>query len=303
MKTQGSIGVLCAAVVAVSFAVMSIAVKWIFNYGYSSYGLLLFQFLLVTVLLWVIAVPDIRKTDLRKVRTREWIDLTVVGAFLGIMTMTYFFAVEIIPVSLAIVIFFLYPVLVPILKLILEKQKPAVYVIVALVMTFGGVVLGASVTGESLQDVDPSGIVLSFVSAISFALFIYYYDRPGYTLPPFLSTAAVVSSSTVFVALFFPFFPIGHAIDGKFLGFSLMVGVLAQFIPVLFVQFAIRRIGSVLVSIIQTGELPLTILLAFLVFQEPIQPLQIAGIILIVAGIVYSNVKGRLQSPLESKNT
>jgi drug/metabolite transporter (DMT)-like permease len=162
-------------------------------------------------------------------------------------------------------------------------------------MTFGGVLLGASLTGEELRNISVQGIVLGLASAVSFALFIYYYDRPVYTLPSYLSTAVVVSASTVFLALFFPFFPIEHPIDGRFLSFSLLVGVLAQLVPVLFLQFAIRRIGSVLASIIQTSELPLTIALAFLFFQEPIKPIQIVGIILIVSGIVYSNLKGRVQ--------
>jgi drug/metabolite transporter (DMT)-like permease len=104
-----------------------------------------------------------------------------------------------------------------------------------------------------------------------------------------------VSASTVFFAVFFPFFPIEHPIDSKFLLFSLLVGVMAQLVPVLFLQFAIRRIGSVLASIIQTSELPLTITLAFLFFREPVKPIQIMGILLIVSGIVYSNLKGRVQ--------
>jgi drug/metabolite transporter (DMT)-like permease len=295
MKSQRSLGILYTTIVAVSYAFMSIFAKLIYTYGYSPYGLILFQFLIVTVMMWVIAVPDIRKTELRKVRKREWIDLSVVGAFWGMMTMSYFFALEMLPVSLAIVLYFLYPVLVPIFKLVFEKQKPAMYVIISLVMTFGGVLLGASLTGEELQNVSVQGIVLGLASAVSFALFIYYYDRPVYTLPSYLSTAVVVSASTVFLALFIPFFPIEHPIDGRFLSFSLLVGILAQLVPVLFLQFAIRRIGSVLASIIQTSELPLTITLAFLFFQEPIKPIQIVGIILIVSGIVYSNLKGRVQ--------
>jgi drug/metabolite transporter (DMT)-like permease len=295
MMSQGSLGILYTTIVAVSYAFMSIFAKLIYQYGYSPYGLILFQFLIVTVIMWGIAVPDIRKTEMRKIRKREWVDLSVVGAFWGMMTMSYFFALEMLPVSLAIVLYFLYPVLVPILKLVFERQKPAMYVIISLVMTFGGVLLGASLTGEELQNISVQGIVLGLASAVSFALFIYYYDRPVYTLPSYLSTAVVVSASTVFLALFFPFFPIEHPIDGRFLSFSLLVGVLAQLVPVLFLQFAIRRIGSVLASIIQTSELPLTITLAFLFFQEPIKPIQILGIILIVSGIVYSNLKGRVQ--------
>lgn len=296
MKPQGSLGILFATIVAVSYAFMSNVAKLIYNYGYSPYGLILFQFLIVTALMWVIAIPDIRKTNIRGIRRREWMDLLIVGAFWGTMTMSYFFALDLLPVSLTIVLYFLYPVLVPILKLVFEKQKPAMYVIVSLVMTFGGVLLGAALTGEALQRVSTQGIVLGLLSAVAFALFIYYYDRPGYTLPSYLSTAVVMSATTLFIAVFFPFFPIEHAVDGRFLSLSLLVGVLAQLVPVLFLQLAIRRIGAVLASIIQTSELPLTILLALLIFQEPIRPIQIVGIALIVAGIVYSNVKSRTQS-------
>ncbi|MEH7255388.1 DMT family transporter [Neobacillus niacini] len=302
MKSNGYQGFVCAAIAAVSFAFMSTIVKFTINLGYSPYGLLLFQFLLVTVLLWCLAVPDIRKTDLSIVRKREWVDLAIIGAFLSIMTMAYFFAVEIIPLSLAIVLFFLYPILVSVLKLVIDRKKPALYVVISLVLTFTGVLLGTSITGETMKNASVLGIILSIISAIAFALFIYYYDRPVYTLPTYLSTAVVVSAALVFIALCFPFFRINHAIDGQFLLLSLIVGVLAQLFPVLFLQLAIRRIGSVLTSIIQNVELPLTIILAFLFFKEPIQPVQVAGIILIITGIVYSNVKERTQPPVERKS-
>jgi drug/metabolite transporter (DMT)-like permease len=299
MKVRGTMGIIFAAMGAISYAFMSIAVKLTFNYGYSAYGLLFFQFLLVSILLAALAIPDIRKTEFRKIKIRELVDLSIVGIFLGIMTLTYFFAIEIIPVSLAIVLFFLYPVLIPIFKLVFEREKPPLFVVISLILTFSGVLLGASLTSETLRNISMLGIVLSLCSAVSFALFVYYYDRPTYTLPTLLSTAIVVSTSTIFIALFFPFFPIHHAIDGKFLLCSLIVGILAQLFPVLFLQLAIRRIGAVMVSIIQTGELPLTMFMALLFFQEHMKPVQIVGIILIVAGILYSNVKGRMPEKLE----
>jgi drug/metabolite transporter (DMT)-like permease len=302
MKFRGSTGIVFAVLAGISYAFMSIVVKLNFNMGYSPYGLLFYQFLLVSIVLWLLAVPDLRKIEIRKIKKREIIDLSLVGVFLGIMTLTYFFALEIIPVSLAIVIFFLYPVLVPIFKLVFEQVKPHLFVIISLILTFSGVLLGSALTSETLKNISTLGIVLSLASAVSFALFIYYYDRPSYSLPSLLSTAIVVTAATVFVAFFYPFFPIHHAIDGKFLLGSLFVGVLAQLFPVLFLQFAIRRIGSVLVSIIQTGELPLTMFLAFLFFHEQIQPIQMIGIALIVTGIVYSNIKGRMLMKLESKS-
>jgi drug/metabolite transporter (DMT)-like permease len=77
---------------------------------------------------------------------------------------------------------------------------------------------------------------------------------------------------------------------------ALFLALLVWLLPYLFLLRAIKLVGASRASLVSVAELPLTLLLAFLLLGERMVPLQIPGALLIVIGVVMS---GEGRSPAE----
>jgi drug/metabolite transporter (DMT)-like permease len=72
---------------------------------------------------------------------------------------------------------------------------------------------------------------------------------------------------------------------------------LAHF-PVIFLYKGIRIVGADKASIVANAELPITIVLSFLVLEERMGPVQLFGILLIMCSIILLQYEGYLEKIL-----
>ena len=159
--------------------------------------------------------------------------------------------------------------------------------IIALAVSYGGVLC---VFGREMcfagTDV-PLGATLVFLSAVSYAVYLSYSGQEVQRLGALrLTGLATTVACLICIAQFFLLRPVAAmAVPAQVLWLSVLNATLCTFAPVLMVMMAIERIGASLTA--QTGAIgPLsTILLAVLLLGEPFTAWVAAGTVLVLVGI------------------
>lgn len=248
--------------------------------GASGSALVVYRVLLMLILAGIVAVLMRRSLKVAENERGTLVLLGIATAFVGIC---YLSSVAFIPVTVAAVVFYTFPILIVLASPFVEKTR--------LTPTLLGVVLVASlgvamVVGPAFGGLDWRGLALAFAASIATAIQFFSAARcrkTGVMAKTFwihlivLPTAILISliagqlvpPTTLAVA------PLAVAITigGYVLGFVL------QFM-------ALGRITAVAAGIIYCTEPVVATLSSALILNETLSPLQIAGGTLVLAAII-----------------
>jgi drug/metabolite transporter (DMT)-like permease len=216
--------------------------------------------------------------------------LTVIGsgAFLFLSQILIYVAIGIVGPSVAVTIFFMYPILTVPMAWLLFKDRPTPLRWLVMAVISLGVILTAL---PSLQKaaISGGGITAAIASGVAFALYLILtqfgfkklHPVPGSLVQFF--TIFILSSVILLIAdpqqlgVQVSNWP-GFAIGGIILSVLTLIGYLAN-------NFGVRFMGAARASIIASSGPVLTALLAFLLIQSPLRPEQGVGILLVTAGV------------------
>jgi drug/metabolite transporter (DMT)-like permease len=199
-----------------------------------------------------------------------------------------FLGLEYISAGLERLILFLYPTMTVILTAILYKRAIGSKVIVAMVLSYAGIAL------VFLHDIGTKegGIVLGsslvFASTLSYSIYLVGAGHAIARIGTMRFTAyAMVVASTASLLQFVVMRPMS-ALDlpVRVYELSIAMAIFSTVLPVFLLSFAIRRIGSGSASLIGSIGPVSTIYLAYVFLHERISLLQIAGSILVLAGVL-----------------
>ena len=221
---------------------------------------------------------------------RDWWTLCWLG-FVGyyLASLLDFWGLQYISASLERLILFLNPTIVVVLSAIFFRRPVTRWTIVALVLSYSGIVLvfahDFSHMPETRALVIGGGLV--FASAVSYAIYLVgnggLIGRLG--APRF--TAYGMTISSLFVITQFVVMRPLSALDQPTLVYWHMAGiaVFSTVLPMWLTNEAIRMIGSSRVALIGTIGPILTIGLGTVFLAEPITLIQIVGALLVTAGV------------------
>ncbi|GIF05490.1 hypothetical protein Asi03nite_30280 [Actinoplanes siamensis] len=207
--------------------------------------------------------------------------------------LAYFAAISRVPVSTALLVEYLAPLLLVLWTWLITRRLPRPAVLLGSVLAVGGLVL---VIGPgALQAVDPAGLALAFAAAIGCAVYFVVAARPADGLPPvalagvglllgavalgLAGVAGVVPMSATFGDV---------ALLGARAPWWVPLGVVAIFGTAVAYASGIygsSRLGSRLASFLGLLEVVFASVLAWVVVGERLTALQITGGLLILAGI------------------
>ena len=266
-RPQGSwLGYGFAIAQAVLYSMMGIFGKLLYETGLSAQETVLLRYLATTVILGVVLLAW-RK---HRLVSREPM-VYVQAAFFFVSTLFYFLAVERLSAGIATVIFYLYPVLVALLSLVVLHERFSAPTAVALGFAVGGLLLVSGVA-ESEVVLDALGIVYGAISCVAFAVYTVLVQKAGRAEDPF-------------ALIFAPSVPTMLRLDGAQLGLGSLLAVLCTIAPMLLYIVAIKRIGGTRTALIGISQTPFSLLFAYLILGEQLTVLQGAGAALIVVGV------------------
>jgi drug/metabolite transporter (DMT)-like permease len=279
-------GLLLAGFGAIAFSGKAIIVKLAYRYGVDAVTLIMYRMLFALPLFLLLAWwAGIGKPALTRRDAKAIIGLGFCGYYLA--SFLDFAGLRYISAGLERLILYLNPTLVLALGALLFGKKVTRLQIIALAVSYGGVLC---VFGREMSfagtDV-PLGATLVFLSAVSYAVYLSYSGEEVQRLGALrLTGLASTVACLICIAQFFLLRPVAAmAVPAQVLWLSVLNATLCTFAPVLMVMMAIERIGASLTA--QTGAIgPLsTILLAVLLLGEPFTAWVAAGTVLVLVGI------------------
>lgn len=254
--------------------------------GASIESILFFRYIIAVLLLGAFLL--LRKQSFH-VSWKQAGVLLVLGLLYTTSSLTLFEAYKYIASGLATTIVFLYPVLVAIIMVFL-KVVPSWPVWLSIGLTFVGVVIMTQ--SDSSQTVNPIGLLLSFASALVYALFIVIINRSkvigdiSNSLLTFyaLSVGTIVflgkialSDTEVMTGL------TGHTVWLNLVGLA----VLPTIVSTATLAIATRNIGATKASVLGVFEPVTAILVGTLVFGEALTTNIVVGILISMVAITF----------------
>jgi drug/metabolite transporter (DMT)-like permease len=209
--------------------------------------------------------------------------LIVVGGTFSLQSLFYLGAIHFIPVSLAVLLFYLYPILVLLIGTALGLDRMTPVRTVGALAAFGGLALALNVQGGGL---DWIGVALGAAAALAVAINVVgagYMQgaAPIMTVTFHMLLIASVGYSAALAVAGGPTWPSGGA-DG----WALFAGVMAT-APLAQMGFygALAFLSGSRVGIIMNCEPIMTTAFALIILGETLAPVQIAGAALVIGAI------------------
>jgi drug/metabolite transporter (DMT)-like permease len=284
-------GFLITLLGAIMFSTKAIFVKLAFRYTpVDAVSLLSLRMLLSMPFYLLAAWLAYRRTG-PPITGRQFVYICAMG-LMGyyISSLFDFLGLQYISAGLERLILFLYPTFAILINLVLFKQKIAKLQGQALVLTYAGILLAFAselhITSGSTTVI--WGSFLVFLCAVTYSIYIVGTGRLVQQVPVNLFTSYAMLAATVGILLHF-------ALRGRFdvftMGpfvwvFGLLLALIATVIPSFLLNTGMKRMGSNNVAIILAIGPVSTILQAYLFLGENITALQIAGTLLVIAGVL-----------------
>jgi drug/metabolite transporter (DMT)-like permease len=280
------VGLALAAGGSIAFSAKAIIIKLAYRHGVDAVTLIMFRMLFSLPLFLALAwwagrgKPPLTRRDLAVV-----CGLGFCGYYLA--SFLDFAGLQYISASLERLILYLNPTIVLFLGAVLFKRRVQPRQLLALAVSYGGVLLvfgfEAKLTGRDTL----LGAALVFGSAVSYAVYLVYSGAEVQRLGALRLTGWATSVACVLCILQFVLLrPLDAALVAPpVLWLSVLNATLCTFAPVLMVMMAIERVGATLTA--QTGMIgPLsTIAMGVLILGEPFNAWVGAGTLLVLAGV------------------
>lgn len=271
------------------FALKSIFIKFAYQYGVDTTTLLTLRMLIalpfyLAMLWWLLRKPDARKLPV----PRE------LAAVFGLGFMGYYLAswldmeaLNHISAQLERLTLYTYPVMTTLLGWFFLRETITRNVVLALVFTYGGVLLLYWRESMAAGSNTGLGVALVVASALTFSAYVIMSKGMIGKLGSRLFTSLAMLSSTVFILVHFA---ATHSLTDLLINqaawvWAFLLGFVSTVLPSFMVSEAIARLGAAKTSIVGTAGPVFTILLAVLLLGEPFGWFHLAGMLLVMYGV------------------
>ncbi len=251
--------------------------------GLSVRDLLLWRFLFSTALLLPFLPSFWKHRATSPVNVKALLILLFLGgAVYGSGTALYFESSKLIGTGLAMVIFFTYPIFVVGMSACINKTPLNRVTLISVAL----IVVGCSMIAfEQNMKLDLTGILLAILSAVAYAIYVFWSKKTTSVLPPVLATLTVCMGGTLaFIAYIV-------AVRGAFFVPSTsqmwvhisLFSLIGTVLPVLLLLAGLKYISANKASIISVLEPVTTLGVGAIVLEEAVSPLQLLGSAIILS--------------------
>jgi drug/metabolite transporter (DMT)-like permease/predicted RNA-binding protein with PIN domain len=213
-------------------------------------------------------------------------------AFLGIagfaaVYATYFIAIERLQIGVALTLEYLAPLLLLLYLWLWRRRRLAAQLWGAMALSLVGCFL--VVRAYEPGGLDALGIAAGLGAAVSYAIYLAGSERAGRRNAPATTLVWGFGFATLFWLVVQPpwTFPFSELQDGNDLLLAAFVIVIGTLIPFLCIVSALRHVPAARAGIVGTLEPVLSALFAFLIHDEGLAAVQIAGGLMVLGGVVW----------------
>ncbi len=286
-------GILWVLLAAAGFALMPTMVKTTFLHSsFAPFDIAIWRFVIAAPMMWALvyrsrrSAPTARRSDVPRR------PMLAIGVVISAAVLAAFFALERLPGSTYIVLFYSYPAMVVVLSALLgERIRPIAWL--ALVMALAGIVL--TVPDLTLgARMDALGVALALFNAAIVAVYYLLARRALAGVTDVSGASAWMMVGTLAVLLLL--IPLrGLQLPQNALSLIMLVGIaaLGTVLPIFAINLAIQRIGAAQASLISAVEPILSMIVSALILAEVILAIQWLGAALIIGSVIVLQLRPR----------
>lgn len=272
---------------ALAYGIAPVLAKFCYNGGVNSITLtFLRSFLCLPILLIVLAAKKI-SLKLTKKELKQVLTAGIFGN--AFMLISLYAAYDFIPVGMATVLHYIYPLVTVLACRIFYKEKLSSKMIFASVL----VTLGIALFSKEAPGGNPTGIILALLAGIFYSFNLVYLDKSGLDSMNYWKLTfyfSLIMSATAFIfAAFSNELTLMLSKQAWLLSFA--VSALITFVALPFLQLGVLHEGAAESGIISTLEPICSVVLGAIFLSEPISFAGFLGCAMILFGIVLTEKK------------
>jgi DME family drug/metabolite transporter len=279
-KSNKFVGVCCAILCSLGLGLAVALGPMTFNGGTTPLTVALFRALFSVIFMGLLCI------SLGKSLRLSWpmyLNMLFLGGMFSHMAFGNIGSTKYIPISLAALLFFVYPPVVALLNAVLDKKYPGSIKTIAIIGSFAG--LGVML-GVDFEEFDYRGVVIGITAGIACAINIVWVSRKVQSVHPFVIVfyQSIVAAIIIFVLMVhldefrLPTF------ENGWWGLTLIVLLQSCSIPLFY--FSIQRIGPESTGLLNNLQPVASILAAVLIFNETLTFQRVAGAFMVLVGIL-----------------
>lgn len=282
------------------YGLLSTIIKRAYAEGFSIRDIASLQYLCGLALSWFVYLAFSRKKVL--LSQKQILALIFAGIPMALTGIFYYQSLQFLDASLAIVFLFQFIWIGTFFEYALYRIRPGPKKIYSIFLLLIGSVLATNILEQGLTRISLEGALWGFLSAFTFALFIFTSGLVGKNLPPSLRSALMCTGACLIVCLWQqPTGLLNPTLLLKILPYGIALGLLGVLLPPLLFSIGIPHIGIGMGTMLAASELPVAVLFSALVLSEKVTGLQVIGVLLILFGIFIANIDRKLMNSLLKK--
>ena len=281
-------GVGAVLIAGTGYALMSILVKGAFRIGLNPIQVIALQSWIASILLFIYAVFFKREVFQVSLRTLRLLAVQGVVGALG-TSLLYAYALKFLPVSVAILLLYLYPGLVLAAGVIIWHKRVGRQEMAAFILTLAGTTLASGIF-SGVSGVAWVGIILGLASAVACAVLNIVGEVVLAKVSPLVAMCYTqwICAIGLLIVLKGDIMSIPWQ-NTQTWETGLLLATVASIIPFYMIFVGIERLGSDKAAILSTFELPMTFIMAAVFLNEFPTEEQWIGGGLVMGGILLLN--------------
>lgn len=290
------LGIGLCALAAILWAASATVARLLIDDGVSAVELTEARALAAAVSFWLIVAVRGGPRPRRAARP----SIVALGITLAAVNLSYFMAIERLPVAIAVIIQYTAPALVVLYDLLIEHRRPDRSTVTALVGVLIGVALISDAAGAftGSGSLDPFGVALAAVSALGFASYNVLAAR---TEPVYGGIGAHARAFSI-ATLIWVIVQVPSGAPDTLFRLSALPGILVVTLVGTVAAFGIysagiRRIGATHATITSTVEPVAVAIFGAFMLDQHLTAAQIAGAVLVLASVVTLQPRERVVPP------
>lgn len=275
-----SLGVIAAA----SYGTNPLFALPLLGAGIDAFSVLFLRYLFAIPMLALMMVARGRGFGLSK---RQVLPLVVLGLLMALSSLTLYISYAYIGAAIASTLLFIYPILVTVIMTVCFHERVTWLTVLCIVLATTGI--GLLYRGDDGAVLNPYGLLLVFLSALSYAIYLVTVNRGELKEIPTLKLTLYVIIFGLFLFAFrFQIGTFSILCDNPLLWLSAFcMALFPTAVSLICTSSAIQKIGSTPVAILGAVEPVTAVAIAILIFNELLTPRLAIGMLLVIISVTF----------------
>ena len=288
-------GVFLVALGATSYGMLATFVKLAYQEDFTTAEVTTSQFIygIIGILLINLFQKIKNKKTALKASSKNIFQLMLAGTSLGMTSIFYYLAVKYIPVSIGIVMLMQTVWMGVLLEWFLDKKAPSLQKIVSVFIVLIGTALAINIFKIDFNDDTinwPLGLMFGLLAATSFTTTMFTANKVALEISSAQRSLYMLLGGAVIVFTFGIITQVTPFNFEIFAKWGIILALFGTIIPPMLLNAGFPQTGIGLGSIVSSLELPVSVMMAFVLLNEQVLFIQWFGIVLIILAIVIMNI-------------